>query len=270
MGRPPIDLSGQRFGSLTAISIAEHGGSHKPVKWLCKCDCGGEKIVDSQLLRRGIIKDCGCHVKKRLIGKRFGRLVVLEATDKRISGDIVWKCKCDCGNITYVSTGNLEAKEHFTASCGCMRIENSTKHNLSKEKLYKKLVAIKGRCKNQKDKNYYRYGGRGITLCEEWDGEHGFENFYKWAIEHGYRDELTIDRIDNNKGYFPENCRWVTQQVQMNNQSGNRFVTIDGETHSLTEWSRIKGINIGTVRDRLKRGWSEYDALMKPVRGRAK
>lgn len=270
MGRPPIDLSGKRFGSLTAVSIAEHGGSHRPVKWLCKCDCGLEKVVDSQLLRRGIVKDCGCHVTNRMVGKRFGRLTVLEATDKRISGDIVWKCRCDCGNITTVATCNLEAKVHRTVSCGCMRVERVTKHNLSEEKIYKRLVAIKGRCKNPNDKKYPIYGGRGITLCEEWDGEHGYENFYKWSIEHGYQDGLTIDRIDNDGGYSPDNCRWTTRTVQMNNRRVNRFVTIDGETHSLTEWSRIKGINIGTVRNRLKRGWSEYDALMKPVRGRAK
>lgn len=269
MGRPPIDLSGHRFGSLTAIRIVEHGGKHKPVKWLCKCDCGKEKIVDSQLLRQGIMKDCGCHVTERLTGKRFGKLLVLGPTDKRMGSNIVWECKCDCGNITYVSTCNLMAKKHFTGSCGCMRIEKSTKHGLSKTKIYKAMIAIRDRCNNPNCKHYDGYGGRGITLCEEWSGEHGFENFYNWSISHGYEDGLTIDRIDNNKGYSPDNCRWVTQKVQMNNRRGCRFVTIDGETHSLTEWSEIKGICIGTVRDRLKKGWSEYDAITKPVKGRA-
>lgn len=137
MGRPPIDISGEKFGSLTAIRIVERGGSHKPVKWLCKCDCGKEKVVDSQLLRNGIMKDCGCHVTNRLVGQRFGRLTVLEPTDRRMCGDIVWKCKCDCGNITYVATCNLMAKRSFTASCGCMRKEKATKHGLSKTKIYK-------------------------------------------------------------------------------------------------------------------------------------
>ncbi len=270
MGRPPIDITGQRFGKLTAIKIISHEGAHKPVKWLCLCDCGNEKVVDSQLLRRGLITDCGCKINERLVGKRFGRLVVLEATDRRMSGDIVWKCKCDCGNITYVATCNLTAKRSFTASCGCMRKEKAIKHNLSKTKIYKKLLAIKGRCKNPKDKNYFRYGGRGITICEEWDNENGFENFYNWAISHGYEAGLTIDRIDNNKGYCPDNCRWVTQKVQMNNQSRNRYVKIGEETHSLIEWAEIKKISIGTIYDRLKRGWSEYDAITKPIKGRTK
>lgn len=270
MGRKPIDLAGQKFGSLVAIEIVEHGGYHRPVKWLCKCDCGKEKVVDSQLLRRGIIKDCGCHVTERLTGKRFGRLLVLGPTDKRLGSNIVLKCKCDCGNIAYVATCNLVAKTNPTLSCGCLKRERNTKHGLSKTKLYTTLISMRGRCNNPKNKHYKRYGGRGIALCEEWSGEYGFENFYNWAMSHGYQDDLTIDRIDNDKGYYPENCRWVTQKVQMNNQSRNRLVVIDGEKHSLTEWAEIKGICIGTVRDRLKRGWSEYDSLTKPVRGREK
>lgn len=271
MGRPPIDISGQKFGKLTALEIVEHGGSHKPVKWLCLCECGKTKVVDSQTLRRGYITDCGCKIRDRLVGKRFGRLVVLEATDKKYknSGDIIWRCQCDCGNITYVATANLNAKVNFTASCGCMRRENATKHNLSASPIYKALVAIKGRCKNPNNKNYYRYGGRGITICDEWDGDNGFENFYKWSMENGYNEGLTIDRIDNSKGYSPENCRWTTQLVQMNNQRRNRFVTVDGETHSLSDWARINGICIGTIRDRLKRGWSEQDAVSTPVKKRA-
>ena len=271
MGRPPIDLTGQRFGKLTAIEIAEHGGSHKPVKWRCKCDCGRERIVDSQLLRNGIATDCGCKITDRLIGKRFGRLVVLRDSGirKKGCGDIVWECQCDCGNKAYVLTCNLFAKKSFTVSCGCMRREKATKHNLSSTNIYKVLIAIKGRCKNPNNQSYFRYGGRGITLCQEWDGEDGFKNFYEWSMENGYAPGLTIDRIDNNKGYSPDNCRWATQKVQMNNNSRNRYVTINGETHSLTEWAEIKGICIGTVRDRLKRGWSEIDAITKPIRGRA-
>lgn len=269
MGRKPIDLTGQKFGKLTAIKIVEHGGSHKPVKWLCRCDCGNEKNVDSQLLRRGLVTDCGCKTKGRLIGKRFGRLVVLEYTElgkKTKCGDIVWKCLCDCGNITYVATNNLETKRSKTLSCGCLRKEKATKHNLSHTKIYKTLVAIKCRCKNKNNKNYLRYGGRGITICEEWDGENGFENFYKWSIENGYRDGLTIDRIDNHKGYSPDNCRWTTQKIQMNNTRRNRIIEIDGISHSVTEWSEITGISARTISDRLCRGLDERSAVTKPVK----
>lgn len=270
MGRKPIDITGNKFGKLTAIKIVEHGGNHKPVKWLCECECGNTKIVDSQLLRRGYITDCGCKIKNRLIGKRFGRLTVLSNTGKYQSSHVIWLCKCDCGKLTEVMTTNLSlTRKNATLSCGCMRKEKNTKHNLSNTKIYKTLVAIKGRCKNPKDPNYHRYGGRGIKICEEWDNENGFENFYKWSMENGYKEGLSIDRKDNNKGYSPDNCRWTTQKQQMNNTRHNRYVTINGENRSLTEWAEIKGICIGTIRDRLKRGWSEIDAITKPVRGRA-
>lgn len=268
MGRHCLDLSGQKFGKLTAIKVVEHGGAHNPVKWLCQCECGNEKVVSSQSLVRGIVKDCGCGVKNRLVGRRFGRLTVLSSTDRRTNGasrEIIWKCKCDCGNIAYVATNNLMAKKCKTLSCGCLRKEKTTKHNLSHTKIYKALVAIKGRCKNTKDKNYFRYGGRGITVCKEWDGENGFENFYKWSIENGYEDGLTIDRIDNNKGYSPDNCRWASQKVQMNNTRRNRIIEIDGVSHSLSEWCEITGISKGTIRDRLNRGWDEKSAITKPV-----
>lgn len=267
-----IELTGQRFGKLTVLERAGGGGYHKPAKWRCVCDCGREKIVDSQLLRQGIITDCGCKITDRLVGKRFGRLTVIRDSGKRYQNNcgIIWECRCDCGNTTYVLTGNLTAKRNFTASCGCMKKERFTKHNLYKTKVYEKLNAIRGRCKNPNDRSYFRYGGRGITLCKEWDGPDGFQNFYDWAMSNGYKDGLTIDRIDNDKGYSPDNCRWVTQKVQMNNTRRNRYVVIDGEKHSVSEWARIKGICIGTVRDRLRRGWSEYDAIMKPLRHKQK
>lgn len=267
MGRPPIDLTGKKFGKLTAIDIACHGGSHKSVKWRCSCECGREKIVDSQLLKKGSITDCGCRINDRLVGEKFGRLTVISNTGKRKGGKVIWLCRCDCGNLTEVMTCNLNMnKKNSTQSCGCLRLEKHTKHNLSHTNLYKILVSIKGRCKNPKNQNYFRYGGRGINLCEQWDGEDGYETFYKWALENGYKEGLSIDRIDNNKGYFPENCRWVSQKTQMNNQSRNHYVTVDGETHSLKEWSEINNICIGTIEDRIKRGWSDVDAVSTPVK----
>lgn len=270
MGRPPIDLTNQKFGKLTAKEIVERGGAHKSVKWLCECECGGSKIVDSQLLKRGFITDCGCSTKNRLVGKRVGRLTVVANTGKHQSGHVVWLCKCDCGNYTEVITSNLNPNRfNATLSCGCLRKENATKHNLSNTTIYKTLVSIKGRCKNPSSRFYSLYGGRGITLCDEWDGEKGFENFYNWSISNGWKKGLSIDRIDNNKGYSPDNCRWTTQKVQANNTRRNRMITIDGETHSLTEWVEIKGICMGTVADRLKRGWNEIDAIAKPIKKKA-
>lgn len=268
MGRPALDLTGKRFGKLTAIEIYERCGYHKPVKWRCKCDCGREKIVDSQCLRRGIVTDCGCKIRDRLVGQRFGRLTVLEASDKKQKGkcgDIYWKCQCDCGNITYVQTCNLISKTSPTLSCGCLRKEKITKHNLSNTKIYKTLVSMKARCFNPKNPEYKNYGARGIKICDEWLNKSGFENFYKWSIENGYRDELSIDRINNDGNYEPLNCRWTNDIMQNNNTRRNRYVTINNETHSLSEWARIKEINISTIRCRLDKGWSEKESILTPI-----
>lgn len=269
MGRKPIDISGQKFGKLTAIKIVEHCGAHIPVKWLCICDCGKEKTVDSQLLRRGLITDCGCSVKDRLVGEKIGRLTVIKNSGKKMGGNIIWECRCDCGKIVEVSSGNLNAsRKNATLSCGCLRREHATKHGLHKTKIYKALNAAKDRCNNPNNSMYKNYGGRGIKVCEEWSNENGYVNFYNWSIANGYSDELSIDRIDNNRGYSPDNCRWASIKVQANNTSRNRYVTINGETKSVSMWAEEYGICIGTVRDRIKRGWSDIDAITKPVKRR--
>lgn len=120
------------------------------------------------------------------------------------------------------------------------------------------------RCCNPMSTFYNRYGGRGITLCKEWRNDRNA--FKKWALENGYADDLTIDRIDNNKGYFPENCRWVTQKVNSNNRSSRHFVTAFGETHSLAEWSRILGISYNTLKKRVIDHAESGEYLLRPSR----
>ena len=270
MGRPPIDLTGQRFGKLTALEIYEHGGAHHPVKWKCICDCGKEKMVDSQLLRRNIIIDCGCGVTNWLVGQRFGHLTVIRDSNKRFKscGNIIWECKCDCGNITYVSTGNLKAEVNKTVSCGCVQAQNRIKHNytVTNPRLYKIYSSMKQRCYNRNSDGYKWYGARGIKICDEWLGEKGAENFCKWALENGYTDFLEIDRIDNNKNYEPLNCRWTTRKGQMQNTRQNHWITIDGEKHIISDWAKLKGISLATIYSRLQKGMSEYDAIMTPVK----
>lgn len=130
-------------------------------------------------------------------------------------------------------------------------------------RLYSIYNNMKTRCYNAKSQFYHRYGGRGITMCEEWRND--FQVFYNWAMSNGYSDELTIDRIDNNGNYEPDNCRWVDNRTQAVNKRTNHLVTIEGVTKSLKEWSEIFCINYQTVQDRLKRGWSEEKALKSPV-----
>lgn len=171
-----------------------------------------------------------------LTGERFGKLVALERhydKNKKIS---FWKCKCDCGNTTIVRANSL--KHGRVKSCGCLRTEsnlaNKSKHGLSKTHLYAVWNSMKERCYNKNNHNYLRYGGRGITVCEEW--KNSFKEFSEWAFLNGYQEELSIDRIDNNGNYCPNNCRWVDKKTQNNNRNVSFMITYNGKTQNLSSW----------------------------------
>lgn len=266
MGRPPINIAGQKFGKLTAINIEQHRDKNSTCKWLCECECGGTRIVSLQELRSGAVTDCGCKKRNKLIGHRFGRLVVIRnALERRKNtlSDYVWECKCDCGKTTYVATCNLTSGKQV--SCGCYRHERTKKHGLSGTRIERIFNAMKQRCFNPNSDAYDYYGGRGIKICDEWLGEEGFISFYNWAVENGYTDKLTIDRIDVNGDYCPENCKWTTRAEQMRNTRRNHYIEMDGETHTVAEWCRIIGIKPGVYYGRISRGYTDYDALKTPL-----
>lgn len=202
-----------------------------------------------------------------LTGKRFTMLTVIRRGENDKTGKAKWVCKCDCGKEICV-TGNalLTGK---TKSCGCTRRYNTGlyKHGLSGTKLYNVWCSMKDRCYNHNNKRYSDWGARGILICDEW--KNNFIVFRDWALKNGYKEGLTIDRIDNCKGYYPENCRWVSYKEQANNTRRNIFITVCEETHSVSEWAEIKGISQWAIRSRLKRGWSGYDAVTKPIDKRA-
>lgn len=199
-----------------------------------------------------------------LTGQRFGRLSAIEPTEVIGNGKVKWLCRCECGNTAVVLNYNL--LNGHTLSCGCLQKEKSkecaTTHGLSKTRLHRTWAHMKERCTNPNVRNYDGYGGRGITLCDEWMT---FAPFAKWAIENGYSDDLTIERIDNNSGYSPNNCRWATPFEQASNKRSNHTLTIDGVTDTMTNWARKFNIKPTTVFDRLHKGWSEYEALTTPV-----
>lgn len=223
-----LDLAGQRFGNLFVVSRIENGTKGRTL-FLCRCDCGTEKIVSGQNLMRGHAKSCGClkHKPQRqnLIGQRFGRLTVIDFAGTRIDSNgkhiTYYKVHCDCGNELEVMRSSLKTGK--TQSCGCLWEETITTHGLSKKRLYSVWHGMRQRCYNTKTRGYKNYGGRGIKICDEWLGEHGFENFYEWAMANGYdenakRGDCTIDRINNDGNYEPSNCRWVDLEVQRTNQ----------------------------------------------------
>lgn len=202
---------------------------------------------------------------KDIIGQRFGRLVVLKRDGRAKDNHATWLCKCDCGNTTTVTGARLRNGE--TQSCGCLNKEiNRAKviiHGMTGTRLYDEWRGMKDRCTRKRYAGYHRYGGRGITVCPEW--RDSFEAFRDWALENGYRDDLTIERIDNDGPYSPENCRWTTLKDQQSNRRNNRLITHEGETKTMKRWAEEKGIPYNTLRARLNRGWPTDRALNDPI-----
>lgn len=200
-----------------------------------------------------------------MVGKRFGRLVVLERSENN-GNKVMWRCKCDCGKIvdvfgTYLRTGD-------TKSCGCYasdaRKNRATKHNMCKSRLYRIWHSMKIRCYNPKNKRYHCYGGKGVSVCEEWKND--FSEFMKWAYENGYDEnapkwECTIDRIDSNGNYCPENCRWATIKEQNNNRTNNTIIFYNGCKKTISQWSEELGIEQDTISARLKRRPDNLDLV---------
>ena len=211
-----------------------------------------------------------------LTGQRFGMLTVLGVSKdvyidpKRGSHYKKWDCKCDCGRIISVRTSALTCggnSRGHTRSCGCERMQHMLEtriiHGESKTRIYKIWIGIKKRCYNKNCKSYENYGGRGIRVCEEWEND--YEAFKKWSLENGYNDLLTVDRVNVDGDYSPENCRWVNHHVQANNTRSNRLITFNGKTQTLSDWASEYNINYSTLFSRLYRGWSIEESLLTPI-----
>lgn len=192
-----------------------------------------------------------------LIGQRFGRLLVVDETKPlREHCGRYWECVCDCGKHIVKREKNLI--QGNTRSCGCLFIETHQTHRthgMSKTNIYRRWLGMKARCK--RDSHY-----KDVNICPEWDD---FLTFHSWAMNNGYSKDLTLDRIDPYGDYEPSNCRWVDMKTQSNNRRNNSYYTVDGVTHTLSEWVELYNYDIKTVLHRLQSGMSMKEALMKPI-----
>lgn len=190
----------------------------------------------------------------KLEGHRFGRLEVIS----RVPGT-AWLCKCDCGRTKIVTTSNLRGGN--STSCGCKRDETRTTHGMSQSLEYKTWKSMKNRCRSKHPFIRKNYLDRGITVCPEWST---FVNFLQDMGKHPGKG-FELDRIDNEKGYSKENCRWLTMQGNRENRRTTRWLEFNGQTRSIADWSLTLGINPRTLNNRINRGWPVEKALTEPT-----
>ena len=212
------------------------------------------------------------------IGEKYNRLLVIEYCGTGKYQQSMFKCVCDCGNTT-ITRGTFLTRG-ITKSCGCLQREHAKRHmdylnkngkrptqtrlthGKSKTKIYKEWCLMKARCCQENRENYQHYGGRGISVCEEWNND--FVVFYHWAINNGYDKNLEIDRINNDEGYSPINCKWSTRKEQMRNRRNTVFLENNGIKKPLAQWCEEKNIRYKLAHARMKKGYS-FENIFKPV-----
>jgi hypothetical protein len=202
---------------------------------------------------------------KDLTNERFGKLIAIEFVGYDKRRNALWRCRCDCGNEIIAPCKKLN--EGMKKSCGCLGNgihprTSKIKRNGIYARLHRIWSGMKRRCYSKNTINYASYGGKDITLCEEW--RHNFTSFCEWAMANGYNDSLSIDRIDSNGNYCPENCQWATRQEQSANRKSVVLIEYNGEKMTSADWSKKIGGNSGLVGRRLKIGWSIERAITTP------
>ena len=196
-----------------------------------------------------------------LTGQTFGRLTVVEISGRRARGLKEWRCSCSCGGTIVVPTDRLRAGK--TKSCGCLRGENFATHGKYHAPEHNSWSNMIQRCTNPRNRKFYAYGARGITVCDRWLTS--FENF---LTDMGSRPgpEYSIERVENDKGYEKANCKWATRTEQQRNTRRNRTLTYRGETKCRAQWAQERGLSPEALRSRLRKGWSVERALTTPSR----
>ena len=252
------DLTGQKFGRLTVIERAENDKSGN-VRWRCRCECGNFCVVAGGKLTSEHTQSCGCLKREPsynfqdLTGKIFGKLTVLERV-KNKGEKVCWRCRCKCGNTCIVQGNSL--KNGDTQSCGCLRHKSppNKTHGMKGTNVYGVWSSIKTRCFNPKRKAYKNYGGRGITMYPAWVND--FQAFYNYVsqLPHFGEEGYTLDRIDNDGNYEPNNLRWTDRKTQARNRRNNSFIEYKGKPITLAEAAEKSRVNTATLRNRIKHG----------------
>ena len=246
------DLTGEKFGRLTVIERAENAKDGR-ARWRCRCDCGNEIVTKGKYLFNGNTKSCGCWKReihfKDLSGQKFGRLTVIERAENNKRGQARWRCRCDCGNEVVVVGSFLTSGE--TKSCGCL---SGQRHGLSNNTIYQTWADIKKRCFNPNCKSYKHYGARGISIFPAWIKD--FQAFYNYVskLPHFGEKGYTLDRINNDGNYEPDNIRWADWKTQNRNRRTNVLVEYKGETMCLRDAAELSGINYYTLYRKYKQG----------------
>ncbi len=264
-GKCKEDLSGRRYGQLTVLGRQGSDRFGAPL-WRCKCDCGNEVLRTRAVLEKAKNVSCGCNRQPEdLSGMVFGYLTVLERCGSNKHKRPLYKCRCRCGKELLVDSNSL--KRGNTRSCGCLHKEllskRMTTHGMSKTPLYSVWKNMIRRCKDPNAINYKDYGGRGITVCDRWLE---FENFYADMGE-GYSEDLELDRTNNEKGYSPGNCQWVTRSENQRNKRTNRRVTTSAGSLTVAGLAERGNTEYGTMISRIKRG-KKGDELLLPTKDR--
>jgi hypothetical protein len=195
-----------------------------------------------------------------LEGCKVGKLTVVKKSRNR--NKMAWECLCECGNKTLITTHEITHKKRKSCGCASGEFKGKRKHGFCKEKLYKVWADMKGRCNNKNDNHYQWYGERGIKVCDEWKSD--YLSFRKWAIENGYKNGLSIERIDVNGNYEPSNCKWANQSEQCRNRRSNRIITIKGESKILTDWCAQHNLSVTTVHNRISSGYPQEFWFLPP------
>lgn len=258
-----MDLSGQIIKDIKVLyrdeenlqKSKEQKGGVNPI-YVCQCLlCGNIFKRNATSIKNNKYGNCGCQsLQYDLTNKRFGKLIALKCIGSKHK-EKLWLCKCDCGNFHETTSYNLRIGK--TTQCNnCMKkqIGLSNTKLINKDKRLKEIyVNMNTRCNNPNYKMYHAYGGKGITVCDEWSCKLGYNNFSKWALENGYKSNLTLDRIDNDKGYYPENCRWATMKQQQNNRTNNKILEFNGCKYTLMQFSELLPVGYGAVTYWLKK-----------------